>query len=414
MPPVMKPGNATWNIISSIKVKTILYTAPWIVPVDQPAIADGGLLIANNRILECGPAEALAAKHKNFVHKHFDSAVIAPSWVNAHCHLELSVHIPGLDSSSGFVSWVRSLMAGRSALTTEAIVQAANEAAASLRSTGCALVGDITNGDLLAQNQIEGGPERVVLFEILGFQSRQAREKWHNAINLHSKVNNRAIITAHAPYSTSPQLMQQIKNTQPKFFIHAAESPAESEFIKTGSGEFRDLLRDLQVWDTQWQPSSGTVVKYLDELDLLGPETVLVHGVHVTDQDIQLLAAKQATVCICPMSNAHLKVGLPPIQSYLEHGIQLCIGTDSLASNSALDMNREIVYIYEKFDNIEPAELVRMATLNGAKSLGRDDDYGSLEQGKVAAFNVFFSEQQKIVNPEKVIVSGNWSQLQCF
>ena len=410
----MKPGNATWNIISSIKVKTILYTAPWIVPVDQPPIADGGLLVADNRILECGPAKALAAKHKNFIRKHFDSAIIAPSWVNAHCHLELSAPIPGLDSSSGFVPWVRTLMAGRSDSNSETIVNAANEAAASLRSTGCALVGDITNGDLLAQNLIEGGPERVVLFEVLGFQSQQAREKWHKAIDLHSKVNKQAIITAHAPYSTSPQLLKKIKNTQPRFFIHAAESPPETVFIKTGQGEFRDLLQDLQVWDTQWQPSSDTVVKYLDELDLLGPETVLVHGVQVSDQDIQLLAAKQATVCVCPLSNAHLNVGLPPIQSYLEHGLQLCIGTDSLASNSTLDMNREIVYIYQKFENIEPAELIRMATLNGAKSLGHQDAYGSLEQGKVAAFNVFFSEQQEIVNPEKVIVSGNWRQLQCF
>ena len=125
-----------------------------------------------------------------------------------------------------------------------------------------------------------------------------------------------------------------------------------------------------------------TPLQYLDHLGVLDAKTLLVHAVHVTDSDWDLLRERQSAVCFCPRSNNNLQVGRPDIEKAYRYGIPAALGTDSLASNVDLDLFAEAAFILEDHAGVPPEFVLRMATLGGAQALGYGDRFGSIAPGK--------------------------------
>jgi len=395
-------------------VQKQIYLADWIIPVSSPVIHYGGMLVENNRIQYVNDADTVLKKYSSISVKNFGNAVIVPSWVNAHCHLELSAFAGKITDFKDFVDWIRQLIALRTKTAPNIILEIADKAARELAASGCTLVGDITNGDLLSSDLFSDLFERVVFYETLGFEQQKAKSIFDEAVSYVEQENDQAIIIPHAPYSTSASLIRMIAEYNHSLSIHVAESGQESEFLANGTGSFKDFLIERAVWDEHWQAPGKSPIEYLNQLKILNDKTLLVHGAQVSEQDINLIKESGATVCVCARSNAQTRVGEMPLSTYQKVGIPLCIGTDSLASNIDLDMNNEIYYIYKRNKQIEPAGLISMATINGAKILGRSDRYGSLEKGKQARFNVFISEGKIVNEPEKFVVSKSWSNHLCY
>ena len=151
----------------------------------------------------------------------------------------------------------------------------------------------------------------------------------------------------------------------------------------------RKFLEERGFWDGSLQAmgNAGGSVKYLHKLGLLDSKTVCVHCVHVSKEEIGLLAGTGAKVCLCPGSNRYLGVGKAPVTSFLEHGILPALGTDSLTSNPELSLWREMRLLAEDHPTLHPADILRMATLGGATALGLEKQFGSLEVGKKAAYS---------------------------
>lgn len=134
-------------------------------------------------------------------------------------------------------------------------------------------------------------------------------------------------------------------------------------------------------------------VHYLNELGLLDAKCVFAHGVHVDSGEMEVLRNKPVSISICTDSNLKLASGLAPIKEYLDHGINLSLGTDSVASNNDLDLLAELsttAKLHKALNN-DPAflpaiEALKLVTINAAKALGVDDKRGSLEVGKDADF----------------------------
>lgn len=367
---------------------TILYQAPWVVPVASSIIPDGGVLVRGERIVAVAPIAQLRRRADRVV--EVDGALM-PQLVNCHAHLELSVFGPNCKellqegSFENFPDWIRALLAVRE--ETEVAENGIADARALLRKMweeGIGLILD--TGNIPASTSIgDEGPVEVVFFqEMLGLTEKAAVERCRQLDTFAAERN----VTAHAPYSSHPLLLQCIKKRcrayRQLFSIHTAESAEETDFLTNGSGPFIDFLKERGVWDGTFRVPGLSPVPYLERLGLLDSETLCVHCVQVDDADIALLARSGARVCLCPESNRTLGVGKAPVAKMLAAGISPCLGTDSLASNPHCSLWREMRLLSQEHPGLDPQDIVAAATLNGARALGMEDHFGSLAAGRSA------------------------------
>jgi cytosine/adenosine deaminase-related metal-dependent hydrolase len=170
------------------------------------------------------------------------------------------------------------------------------------------------------------------------------------------------------------------------FPIHVAESLDEIEFLATGQGRFREFLAERGVWDGSFAAPGLSPIAYLDGLGILDENTLCVHCVHCDAADLAIMAERRITACICPGSNRFLGVGIAPVPQMLAKGIAVVLGTDSLASNPHLSLWQEMRVLAEDHPGIRPADIIRMATVNGAGFMGLAGELGSLAPGCSAGF----------------------------
>jgi cytosine/adenosine deaminase-related metal-dependent hydrolase len=185
-----------------------------------------------------------------------------------------------------------------------------------------------------------------------------------------------ASVAPHAPYSTSAPLIQALaagyEATRAVSSIHLAESPEELEFLATGTGPFRELLVDLGVWDESWVAPGLRPLAYLEQLDVLRRNLLVVHGTQLDSTELQRLAGSGATLVVCARSNRWVGVGVPPITAAFDAGVPLALGTDSLASVEDLNLFAELSFVRRLAPSLPASALLRAATLGGARALGLD------------------------------------------
>ncbi len=182
-------------------------------------------------------------------------------------------------------------------------------------------------------------------------------------------------VSAHSPYSCSAQLIKDAKSLADKykvpFNIHLAETRKE--------------------YDLSMAESGHTPAAYLNSLGVLSNNVIAAHGVHLTAEDIEILAQKGVSVAHNPECNMKLASGVAPIPQLMKAGVRIGLGTDGVASNNNLDLFEEMntAAILHKLNSSDPTVLdarsvVEMATIGGARVLGMENEIGSLEPGKKA------------------------------
>jgi cytosine/adenosine deaminase-related metal-dependent hydrolase len=304
--------------------------------------------------------------------------MVIPGLINAHLHLELSwMHEGVLSQRGGIIDWLERQLHYRSQIPDLARQQdIARRRAQEMFELGTAGVFDISNLNWTAPLIAAAGLSGVVQHELLTMDRQRLRlvlervnDKREDAINDGSRVVVRP--GPHALYSTAPQLVRASSERRPEvpFSIHISESPEEDEFVASGQGPFAQLMKDLGVdWDW-WEPVGMSPVAYLDALGLLGSRSLLVHGVSLSGPDFQFIADRLATLCLCPRSNRWIGGVLPDVLACVEAGIRLCVGTDSLASNSSLDVMEEVVELGQAFPGLPMETWLSAVTENGAAVL---------------------------------------------
>ena len=371
----------------------ILHHAPWVLPVARPVLADGAVAAADGRIRAVGDFAELKKQYPGAAVREHSHQALMPALINAHIHLELS-HLPPADphhAPEHFTAWIAELLNRRNQLGTtgKPVENAARMILAQQYQSGVIALGDIGNTDT-ADNLGDDFPGLLFHFrEFLGLSPKTVKKLMVQLADEPDTV----CCTAHAPYSTHADLIVALKRRCRRlghlFPIHVAESGSENQLISSSSGELKDFLQQRGFWDDACRTSeidnSGSV-QYLDQLGILDEQTMCVHCVHVSRDDVQLIAARGTKICLCPGSNRFLGVGRAPVQSFLEKGILPAIGTDSSASNPEISIWREMRLLREDHPALDPADIIAMATVGGALTLGIDQDYGTLAQGKRARF----------------------------
>ncbi|BHH83267.1 amidohydrolase family protein [Desulforhopalus sp. 52FAK] len=375
--------------------------APWLLTMTGRAVKDGAVLLGDGQIQDVSEVELLSARYPDIEVEYF-TGVFLPALVNAHSHLELS-HLTGikpLAPEKTFTDWVEDLLEQRfgPGSSENTILEIAREQVAQQFESGVVFIGDIGNsflGSSLAPKK-DQLPEVYHMLEMLG-SSKEAVEAAYNRL---SEFDSEVITVPHAPYSTRPELLKKIKQRSDKlgsiFSVHTAEVSAETDFIRSAEGLFYDFLVKRGVWKDdffEYGSNAGTTVEYFSNLGLLNDKTLLVHCVHVTQADLVSIKESGAHICVCPGSNNFLHSGKAPIEDMVSCGLLPAIGTDSIASNSHLDMWEEMKIIRRDYPALKASDILAMATKAGADAFGQSDRFGTIAKGKNAAFLHVYSNK---------------------
>ncbi len=373
-----------------------VHRAPWLLPIRRPPLADGGIAVRAGLIVDIGDFKQIAHHYPDAKIIDHPDAVLMPGLINAHTHLELS-HLAYLSqepSPSSFTGWIGHMLAERAKADADkkTILDAARAVLSQQQDQGVVAIADISNTGFIQELVPEFQVRLLCLKEYLGLRTSELAAALDS---LKEEAEHPAVYcTAHAPYSTHLELLRALKNRATRlgqiFSIHTAESTAEHDMISQGTGEMRDFLEQRGFWESSFQPTgsdSKGSVSYLHQHGLLDSKTLCVHSIHVTGREMDLLADTGAKVCLCPGSNRYLGVGTAPVEKYLRKGILPALGTDSLTSNLELSIWREMRLLAEEHPTVDPADILRMATLGGAQALGLDKQFGSLEKGKEVAIS---------------------------
>ena len=329
----------------------------------------------------------------------FYSGILVPGFVNTHCHLELS-HLKGkIEERNGIGEFIGKINNLRNEETgdIEKEIQVADR---KMWAAGTAVVGDISNTILTLDTKIKSKIFYHTFVESFGFHPSRAEKAFDYARFVSSEFRENklsASIVPHSPYSVSVPLFNKIKENafieKSILSIHNQESKAEGEFYKNGKGQIADHLQhNLGIDISHWKPTGKSSISYV--LNYLPKENrlLLVHNTFTGNADLDELkknrSLKNTFFVLCPNSNLYIENQLPPVLLFQKDELNICLGTDSLASNHRLSILSEMFTLQQNFPEILLDDLLLWATLNGAKALGLESKFGSFERGKQPGINL--------------------------
>lgn len=364
-----------------------VYRAAWVLPIALPPVRDGWVAVADGRITALGGPSSTPPSTPRTT--DLGSRAILPGLVNAHTHLELSWMAGQVAPSSSMPAWAAQLMTLRAAVRDEPVPPTA-DAVRNARAAGTSLVGDVTNTLGAYAPLVDSGLSAAVFRELLGFNAEAPERLVEEALAQLAAVSPsdrfRPTLAPHAPYSVSPDLFKAIAAAAGSgpLSVHLAESAEEVQFLRDGTGAWRELLGRLGAWNGRWTPPGCGPVEYLDRLGLVSNLLIAVHCVQATGDELRRLGAAGATVVTCPRSNRWTGAGTPPIERFYASGVRVAVGTDSLASVEDLSVFSELAELHRLAPAVPAARLLESATRCGAQALGFERDFGTLEPGKRA------------------------------
>ncbi|MGE0040200.1 MAG: amidohydrolase family protein [Vicinamibacterales bacterium] len=372
-----------------------LVRAAWVLPISGPPVARGWVAVRDGAIVAAGgPGEAPPPG----VVRETDlgEAAVLPGLVNAHTHLELSWLRGRVPPAPAFTGWIRQLFAARGGAIERPddprVLAETLTAAREARASGTALVGDVSNSLASVAPIGEAGLSGLVFHELLGFAATDGAPIAAGAAARQAAAppaGVRVTIAPHAPYSVSAELFQAIRaavdrSAVPITTVHLGESPEEVEMLATGTGPWPAMLKWIGAWREGWTAPGVGPVEYLDGLGVLDARTLVVHGVQLGAASLARLAEIGATVVTCPRSNQWVGVGVPPVAAFYAAGLDVAVGTDSLASVDDLNLFSELAAMRWLAPDVPARRLLESATRTGAAALGFGDTHGTIEPGKQA------------------------------
>jgi aminodeoxyfutalosine deaminase len=368
-----------------------------VVPMSRPPISDGAVLVSDDRIRSVGTWRQLSA-HRNEPVFDLGEAALLPGLINAHCHLDYT-HMAGqFTSPKLFIDWLKLITTTKSQWSMEEYTASWQSGAAMLLRTGTTTVADIEAVPELLPQVWDSTPLRVISFlELIGITARRPPERVLQEVldKIQGLPRNRCQIglSPHAPYSTVPRLLRQTAEIAKRegwlLCTHVAESKSEYLMFAKGRGDMFDWLQrsGREMSDC----GLGSPVRHLDSCGALGENLLATHVNYLARGDAALLAGRKVSVIHCPRSHSYFGHETFPLRRLLRAGVNVCLGTDSLASvtkNRAqaveLDMLAEMRTLADRHRWLSSKAILRMGTLNSARALARPKAVGRLTPGALA------------------------------
>ncbi|MEM3153225.1 MAG: amidohydrolase [Candidatus Bathyarchaeia archaeon] len=358
-------------------------------------IRDGAIAIENGTIVDVGKTEPMLRKYAIGYEKiNAKGKVVIPGLINTHQHAAMSL-LRGYADDLPLQEWLEKWI-----WPIEALMTAEDIYVGSLLTAVESIMGGTTTvntmyhympGENEAKAFADAGVRGVVGHVCFSWRKNEDRRALEDlAKNWHNKAGGliRVSVDPHAPYTVDPEYMKELKALREEldgkygsekapimWHIHVAETFDEA-----------DKIRKAFNVDVK-----GGIMEYLDSLGVLDERVIAAHCVALTDKDMALMKARGVKVSHNPISNLKLASGISPVPKMLEQGVTVSLGTDSPCSNNAADMFEvmKVAAILHKGVSGNPTvmsaqQVLKMATLDGARALCWENEIGSIEVGKKA------------------------------
>ncbi|MCM3077852.1 amidohydrolase [Brevibacillus invocatus] len=371
--------------------KTILTHATVITVNDSnEVIHDGAVAFEDGKITYVGPTPVDVSSYDEVIDQKGD--YVLPGLINTHGHAGMSL-LRGYADDLPLQQWLEDKMWPLEAqFTADHVKWGTHLSLIEMIRTGTTTFVDMYDHmDEVAKAVDESGMRARLCRGMIGLCSEEERQtKLKDATQFakewHYQANGRitVMMAPHAPYTCSPEFIMQI--------IEKADELS--------------LPLHIHMSETQWEVGQNEKdyglrpVAHLEKLGMFSRPTLLAHAVHLTDEEIDILAKYQVKVSHNVVSNLKLASGVAPVPKMLEKGISVSLGTDSSASNNNLNLFEELklAAILHKGVNYDPVAVpadaaLRMATRYGADGVFQGDSLGSIEVGKQADLIVLDSHQ---------------------
>ncbi len=344
----------------------------------------GGEIVANpivevdaeGRILsvECGVEGVDRSPETEFY-----AGVMVAGFVNAHCHLELSYLRGAIEPHGGFAAFASRIGEVRGLYSDEERLRAVRRAEAELWREGVVAVGDIVNGD----SSFGVKAQSKILFrnfaELFGLRATDS-----SSVDGLLKYPSTSL-TPHSIYSLNDALFRKVTEdgAAEPLSIHFMESPAEAELFR-GEGRLAEWYSAMG-FECDFL-HYGSPARRIVESVPSDRRVLFVHNCCITQEDIDLIMGHFTTPpywVVCPRSNSYISDLTPPIELLRRNNLNICVGTDSLASNWSLSIVEEL----RAMADVPLAERLDWATRQGAAALGFDE-LGEIEVGRRPGINI--------------------------
>ena len=412
--------------------KFVALRARVILPVSQPAIEDGAVFISRGRIVTVGRWRDLRREAPAQT-RDLGEVILLPGLVNAHCHLDYTDMAGAIPPPKSFLDWIEAIIALKAGWGYADFAQSWLHGANQLLRSGCTTVADIEAVPELLPEVWTSTPLRVLSFlELISVRRRtrpatlvrQAVQK----IRSLPPGRSHAALSPHALYTTNPELLKLARRISRRarwpLTMHVAESEPEFEMVRHGRGAMFNWLR--KNGRDMSDCGARSPVQQLAHLKLLDPRFLAVHVNHLAPGDADLLARASAHVVHCPRSHAYFRHAPFPFGELHDAGVNLCLGTDSLASTGKvgrrkpeLDLFAELRAFALTQPGLAPEEFLDLVTRNAAAALGQRGQVGELTRRAHADLLLLRSDASPALATEAVVhtapeisgvmIGGDWA-----
>lgn len=385
------------------------YQSRWIVPISSSPIENGIIVLKDDKIRQVDKAEKIR-KDLNSNLTDLGDAVVFPGFVNAHTHLE---HSDIRVKSSDYFNYQKILEKYNTNNSDEKKIEEINKNIEECIKFGTVALADFSHKGLSGERLIKSELFARIFLEVSGFRDSESQFVLKNYQDIVDKFSPNRKITMHltpsSVWNASKYILSEIAIREQHIAIHLAMSEYEREFTLNGRGKLRQYLQAFEEYNYKWEVPRVSPVKYFFINHFYAKHNILVHMCDVNQKDIDIIknAPVKSNICICPRSEGMLGLNLPPVNLFLSNGVNVCIGTESKAIVSDLDIRKELIECVNLF-RISPEAALKFATLNGAYSIGFHKEIGSLEPGKTSrCLMVRPSSPGALTNPYEAILDLN-------
>ncbi|MDC1210670.1 TRZ/ATZ family hydrolase [Porticoccaceae bacterium] len=390
----------------------LLINSRWIIPVipENRFFENCALAIDQQKIVGIYPQAEAQSKFDPASVVNLEDHILMPGLVNAHGHAAMSL-LRGYADDLPLQPWLEEHIWPVEArvLSADFVADGTNLAMAEMIKTGTTCFADMYFfADTVAEQVQRSGMRSQIGFTVFDFPTAGGKDPddyIHKGLQLRDSYKGDGLIkiacAPHAPYTVGDETLHRIATYANELdmavHIHCHETAQE-------------VADSLKLYGNR-------PLQRLDDLGVLLPQTQLVHMTQIDDSDIRLIQDNNCHVVHCPESNLKLASGFCPVGKLIDAGINVAIGTDGAASNNDLDLFGELKTaallakaVADDASVLDAHAALRMATINGAKALGWEDQIGSLEAGKSAdiiAVEISSLSQKPLYNPASQLVYSN-------
>jgi cytosine/adenosine deaminase-related metal-dependent hydrolase len=362
-----------------------------VVTMDGPPIGNGAVAVSGDRVVDVGKFPEVSARYSGQEMIDLGEQALLPGLINAHCHLDYTCLRGKIPRQKSFTDWISAINTEKSKLSPQDYIASISEGFAEAKQFGTTTVANLTAFPELIR-QLPGPPIRTWWFaELIDVRSPKRTNEFVDSAIESLKFAQNYGLAPHALFTASKNLYQRCEQAGKDVLLttHLAESREEMEMFRDGSGPLYEFMENIgrDMGDCGHETALERFFKVRDSSNALhsarNDDWLVAHLNELTESDFELLEKVKTKFHVVHSPRSHDYFGHSPFQSerLRRLGFNICLGTDSLASNESLSLFAEMRPFQRREPEISPEKIFEMVTVNPASALRQQNTLGRIRPG---------------------------------